>query len=130
MKFYIAAKFEEKEKVKKINKILRNLGHTVTCDWTLHKPIKPYAENPELSKAYADEEIEGIKNCDVFIQLSRKEGGTGMFVELGAAIILNSLYGKPLIYAVGKHNTRSTFYFHPSVLRRKKYFDRIQRIKG
>lgn len=119
MKIYIAAKFQEKERVRKLFKLVKDKGHKITADWTLHKSISPYIENQELSKDYAIEDINGVKDCDIFIQLSHPEGGIGVFIELGAAILSNIIYGKPKIFIIGDHNSRSMFYFHPSVKQRK-----------
>ena len=45
------------------------------------------------------------------------EAGTGMYVELGAAIASYLERGKPEIFVIGPHNSRSMFYFHPAVQR-------------
>lgn len=116
MKFYIASRFDKRDEVKKLQKVLADNGHEIVGDWTDHKPIKPYDKNQDMAKEYATDDINGVKNADVFIILS-DEAGTGMYVELGAAITSNILKGKPKIYAVGEHNSRSMFYFHPSVVR-------------
>ena len=117
MKVYIAAKLENKEKVKELQKELERKGHTITHDWTEHKEIRPYDKNHDLALEYSTHEINAIKDCDVFILLSEKEGGTGMHIEFGAALILNRLFGKPKIYVVGHANNRATFYFQPEVVR-------------
>ncbi len=53
----------------------------------------------------------------MFILLSEKDGGTGMHIEFGVALILNKLFNKPKIYVVGEANSRSTFYFQDGVKR-------------
>ena len=116
MKFYIAARFDKRDEVKKLQNVLAEMGHEIVGDWTDHKPIKPYSENHDIARDYASDDINGVKNADSFIILS-DEAGTGMYVELGAAIAANALKGKPKIYAVGEHNSRSMFYFHPAVKR-------------
>lgn len=128
MKFYIAAKFQLKEKVREIYTRLQEEGHEITADWTLHKSIKPYEDNPDIAQEYAIEDINAAQSCDVFVILS-EEAGTGMYVELGAAISSNLKQGKPKIYIIGNHNTRSMFYFHPSVNRRNNLEEVLQEIK-
>ena len=118
MKFYIAARWSLKQKVRAIHKSLKRIGHEVVGDWTLHKPIKPYDQNKILSKQYSIEDIQGVRDCDIFLLLS-SENGTGMYIELGAAILSHLEHGKPKIYIIGNYNSRSMFYFHPSVNRRK-----------
>lgn len=118
MKIYIAARFNKKQETLNLYEQFRKLGHEIIADWTLHKPIKPYENNPELSRDYSIEDIDAAGNCDIFILIT-DEDGTGMYIELGAAISSNLAYGKPKIYIIGEHTSRSMFYFHPSVNRRK-----------
>lgn len=128
MKIYIAARFDKKEEVRGLQKLLSEKGHEITADWTLHKPIKPYNENSEIAKDYATEDVNGAKDCDVFMLLT-DEAGTGMYVELGVAILSHLQSGKPKIYAVGEHISRSMFYFHPSVNRRENIGQVLKELK-
>ena len=64
---YVAAKFEDKEKVLEIYKKLKTAGHEISYDWTKHKPIKPYEKNQTLAKDYTKNELEGIRKSDIFI---------------------------------------------------------------
>lgn len=131
MKIYIAARFDRRHEVLELYKLILEHGHEITADWTLHKPIKPYEQNEELAAKYANEDIEGVKNCDVFIILSDEGGSTGMYVELGAAILSNLKCGKPKIYVIGD-KLRSMFYFHPVVNRRKninEVFEEIEKTR-
>lgn len=50
MKFYIAADFNRKEEVRELYDTIRKRGHTVAFDWTVHKPITPFEENPETAR--------------------------------------------------------------------------------
>jgi len=98
-------------------KTLQEKGHEIIADWTEHKPIKPYGENPDLARSYSMEDVNAASNCDVFILMS-SDAGTGMYVELGAAIANNIKGGKPKIYVIGDNIDRAMFYFHPSVIRK------------
>jgi len=117
MKFYVAARFGLKDQVGGIYKTLQDKEHEIIADWTEHKPIKPYDENQNLSRDYSVEDVDAAMNCDVFIFIS-SDAGTGMYVELGAAIANNIKSGSPKIYVIGEHTARSMFYFHPSVIRK------------
>lgn len=117
MKIYVAAKFDQKDVVRRLYQNLNQSGHSITLDWTQHKPIKPYAENPLLAQVYAEEDIAGVAQSEVFILLSSDGPNKGMYVELGAALLSNSRTGKPAIYAVGEHIDSSVFFFHPQVIR-------------
>ena len=119
MKVYVAAPFERKSEVLDLHRLLKKKGHSVSFDWTVHRQIKPFTENLETARRYSIEDIDGVKDSDVFILLSEKEGCRGMHVELGAAILSNVRSGKPAIFVVGDHNSGSLFYFHPSVRRRE-----------
>ncbi len=106
MKVYIAGKFEDKETILNLHKKIKKLGHTLSYDWTTHKNIKPYLKNKETARQYAENELKGIVDCDVFIYLSH-ERGTTLPMEFGAALSLLKKTGKPLVYAVGEFNDRS-----------------------
>ena len=67
VKIYIATKFEKKELVHELASRLESAGHTLSYDWTTHKPIKPYEENPHIAKQYSENEVNGILNSDIFI---------------------------------------------------------------
>ncbi|HLD56702.1 MAG TPA: hypothetical protein VJA47_00240 [archaeon] len=117
MKIYVAAKLENKESVKGAHRKLADKGHEITHDWTEHKDIRPYDKNRDMAVEYSTHEIKAVKDSDVFILLSEKDGGTGMHIEFGMALILNKLFGKPKVYVVGQANSRSTFYFQDCVKR-------------
>lgn len=118
-KIYIANQFNKKKDTCKLYKLFEDKGCEISSDWTKHKPITPYNENSELAKQYSIEDMAGIKNSDIFIAISNEEGSTGVHVELGIAILSNIQFGKPTIYVIGDYISRSMFYFHPSVNRRK-----------
>lgn len=65
----------------------------------MHKPIKPYEENQNFAEEYAAEDIEGVKNSDIFIPISEEE------ISRGAAIMLNTHSGKPRIFVAGAANS-------------------------
>lgn len=117
MKFYIAAPFNQREEVKEIYDRIRNLGHQITTDWTNHKYIKPYNTNQQLSRKYAQEDLEGVLSCDVFVLLSDGES-QGRNTELGMAIALHRVFGKPSIYIIGESNLDSMFYFSRGINRK------------
>lgn len=128
MKIYIAARFRKKEEVANLYKLVVGSGHKIAGDWTLHKPIKPYEQNQALAKRYSVEDVEGVRNSDVFVLLS-DNGGRGAHVELGVAILANLVCGKPKIYVVGEHASGSMFYFHPAVNRRENLDQVLREIK-
>lgn len=130
MKIYIASAFTEKEHVAQLFKRAKDLGFQVAGDWTLHKLVKPYEENQEIAKQYAQEDLISVQNCDIFILVSNQEGSTGAHVEFGAALAIAKEKGKPKIYVVGDYPSRSLFYFHPLVSVRKDVEQVFQELKG
>jgi hypothetical protein len=96
---------------------LRQAGHSIGCDWTLHNPIKPYGDHPDIARSYAVQDLEGAADTDVFILASSPQVGSGTHTELGVAIWQHVQTGKPQIYVIGEHNDISIMYFHPSVKR-------------
>ena len=120
MRFYVASRFCFKNMVRVIQDKIRERGHKVS-DWTHHKEIRPFDANSYLAMEYAIEDINSARECDIFILLSdgqRYGQGTGMHVELGAAIASFLDYNRPQIYVIGNHTQRSMFYYHPAVKRR------------
>ena len=118
MKFYIASRTAQKEEVRSMYETLKEKGHTLTFDWTSFPLLRPYEEHQNQSRELSVEQIEAIKDADVFL-LRTDSAGTDMYIELGVAISSQITYGKPDIYVLGDHNTQSMFYFHPTVKRRK-----------
>jgi len=117
MKWYIAARFELKEEVRAMYKVLEARGHTITDDWTKHQSIKPYDKNAEMARQYTNDDLTGVMNADVVLILS-DEAGIGMYTELGVAMASQLLKGSPLIFITGEHTARNMFYFHQTVMRR------------
>lgn len=116
MKIYVAGKFEEKDIVLEIYQKLEEMGHSVSYNWTTHNNIKPYSKNQKIASQYAQNELNGILDSDIFIYLTNKTGHT-LFMEFGTALANLKITGKPQIYAFGKHNVDSTWFFNPLVKR-------------
>ena len=123
MKIYVAGKFEKKDLIHDVYRRIEELGHEVSYDWTIHKPIKPYSQNVETATQYSSNELEGITKCDVFIYLT-DEKGTTLLMEFGAALILAKTRGNPLVYAVGEFNDKSPWFFN-SLVKRKNSIDEV-----
>jgi len=130
VKFYIAARFTEKDKVRGIYQLLKKNGHQITADWTLHKPIKPYDKNAEIARDYALEDMNGVIDCDVFVLIASEDTGTGSAGELGAAILSQAKLGKPKIYVIGEYMGNNFFYFHPTVIRKNNIEEVLDDLKS
>lgn len=114
LRFYVAGSFSEKEKMRDLMDMIERIGHEISFDWTTHQSISPYEKHLGLAAKYTEEDIEGATNCDVFILISSKTGGSTQFIELGAAIVTKTV---KKIFIVGPHNKRSMSFFHPKVER-------------
>ena len=118
MKFYVASRFGNKDEVRKLYGILKQQGHNISLDWTIHESVKPYGQNEEKAARYSIEDVEGVRRSQVFVLLS-DESGTGMYVEMGVALHSFLEKGSPLVYVVGDYTDRCSFFFHPAVRRVK-----------
>lgn len=117
MEFYVAGRFSRKEEVREVYKLLKEKGHKITADWTLHRSIQPYEQNQETASEFAVEDLEGVLKADVFMLLADAEKSTGVYVELGAAITSFVVTGKPIVYVVDE--SPSLFVYHPAVRRKR-----------
>jgi len=131
MKVYVASRFSNREKVKNVMELFRKRGHEITVDWTSHKDLgdRGFLGNEKVAEKYAKEDIDGVRNCDVFVLLTTADIGAGMHTELGVAILSNILFGKPRIFVVGEHLNNCVFYFHPVVERRKSVEEVLREIE-
>lgn len=116
MKWYFASRTKHKEKINYLQESLKGFKQEISFDWTKLNEIKPYFENREKCREYSKSISKAIKNSDVFVMFSDKEG-TDMFIEKGIAISSNMDKGIPRVYVVGKYNNRSMMHFHPSIKR-------------
>lgn len=111
MKVYVAGKFEEKNRVSALMLTLKELGHTITHDWTT---ATEEGQTPSTLCDYLEKQsildYNGILNCDVVIVLAHPEG-KGLYVEMGIAL---SAY-KPVIY-VDRPDTNCIFDCYSSVI--------------
>jgi hypothetical protein len=110
MKIYVAGKFENKPRVQALQAQLMEMGHTISYDWTQHVGIKPYNENMAQARIYANNEIQAIKNSDVFIAFIDAKGTT-LLLEIGAALMQHANTGKPKIYLIGALAKSSPWFF-------------------
>ena len=117
--FYIAAHVSQKTRVKRIYQLLKHQGHVISVEWALRQTVAMKGRNqkPERSRDTAIRDMEGIRDCDVFVLLSEPSDGRAKYVELGGAIATYLDKGKPRIFIVGRRTNQSVFYFHPSVKR-------------
>lgn len=119
MKFYIAAFIGEKQRVQDIYARLRELRHSIAVDWTDELGISGSDRDKFSEKVceVAERDMNGVKDCDVFILLSDPANGRAKYAELGGAIMSNILRGKPHIYVLGEEKHHSVFFYHSAVKR-------------
>jgi len=114
MKWYFSSRTRHKDTIKSIGELLNKYNHKMNFNWTLLNKLTPYYKNEHLCEEIANKISSAIKDSDVFVLISDKEG-TDMFIELGIAIKSFLQNNKPKIYIVGKYNKRSLMHFHPSI---------------
>jgi hypothetical protein len=115
MKWYVSAKWEQHELVKRLQDIITRHGHTITEDWTARAFSRDYAQYRD-SGAHAETEVKAIRQADAVLHLS-DGGGKGKYADIGAACMAYDFQGKPKVYVIGEKADESQFYFHPAVTR-------------
>lgn len=114
MRFYVAAKYCDRDAVRIVYGDLIDRGHSITCDWTNHD-IYPEDAPLEKKAEFAIDDIEGVRNADAVIAIFIEERHQrGALIEIGAALAL----GKPVMI-VGEHEASSTLLQHPLITRFK-----------
>lgn len=93
MRVYVAAKFEDKERVRALYAKLRAAGHEITHDWTFETEEGMSGERLEhYLRDCAEDDLEGVSTADIFLMYPHEQG-KGEYVELGAALV----FGKPIV---------------------------------
>lgn len=90
MKVFVASSFLNKEKTRRLQRQLRDAGHTITYDWTIHEGSNNY----KILMREAKHDMQGVLDAEVLVILWPGRFGTSG--ELGAAIAAD----KP-IYVLG-----------------------------
>jgi hypothetical protein len=115
MKFYIATSLSRATAHHIVRDTLRNCGHEITYDWTLHGSVKSVSK--ERLQEVALLELGGISQADFVIGLL--PGGSGTHLELGFAIARSKkvfLHSEDsLIFELGPQT--NAFYHHPDISR-------------
>lgn len=117
MKIYVAAKFNDKNRVKETYDLLKKAGHTITHEWIHNKESYPFDVDPIFTAQCATQDFNGVLSADIFILLSNAEPSLGASGELGAAIASFIHFQKPYIYVVGPHFNINFCFYHPAVTR-------------
>lgn len=131
MKVFVSGQIGEKGRVRQAFAKLSEAGAQVTHDWTQTDDLSDKLAASDESGRRAAKDIDGIVDSDVYVLLSNNVNvGKGMYAELGAALALNQLRGRPDVYVVGRMNHLSIFYLHPAVRQRASLDDVIGEIQG
>jgi hypothetical protein len=131
MKFYLAARFDRKSELLKLEGILKRQGHRAVVDWMHDDPIhRPYDKTSGLATERAQRDLQGVAGSDVFVLFTEKFGkNKGMYVELGAAIAAYLEKGTPKVYVVGEYVNHGVFFFHPAVNRKSTFQEILDEVK-
>lgn len=81
-KFYIGTSLSRAKEHNFVRDLLKQRGHELTYDWTLHGNMK--STTVEILNTIAHKELEGLLSADFVVILL--PGGHGTHFELGAAI--------------------------------------------
>lgn len=99
LRVYVAASSNELARAKWAIKELRELGHVVTHDWPAEVESVGSANPPDARETdrviWADGDLVGIEEADVFWLLMPEAEGFGAGVELGYALAMGHFVGGP-----------------------------------
>lgn len=116
MRVFVSGQIDEKQRIQHVFRQLQESGFEITHDWTRTDDVGDKLENRTEAGARAAKDISGVVAADVYVLMSDNANvGKGMYAELGAALALKELTGKPDLYVVGPMNHLSIFYLHPSI---------------
>ena len=88
LSFYVAAKFEDTERVTKVIDTLVAMGHKISYRWADQKPTT----DPDILKNQAALDRNGVFDCDVFVALFLDPlRYLNAYVELGMALAKNKV---------------------------------------
>ncbi len=108
MKIYVAGKYQDRDMVCFIYRILRKKEHEITLDWANHD-IYPDDAVAEKLGQFAQDDVRGVLEADLFIGLMTiPYEYKGLWVEMGIAL------GKDIpVYIIGKAGDSCIFVNHP-----------------
>jgi len=86
VKVYVAGSFKNRPKIKDIMDDIENWGFYIATDWTKH-------QEKGGARQYAEEDLDGLKECDCLIYCMDSNHSRGKNFELGYITAL----GKPII---------------------------------
>lgn len=113
MRFYVAGRLTNDERVSRMIRALEAEGHECAYDWTAHGSLQ---HDPSRWPEVAEKELQGVIDSDFVIVFP---GARGTHVELGAALTLRTpvaLIGTEAEFRVG-YEYDCIFHYHPLVQR-------------
>lgn len=114
MKYYIATSLSRAASHHVVRDALRDYGHEISYDWTLHGSVKSISK--ERLQEVAMLEVDGVSKADVVIVLLPGGGGThfelGFALAKGKKVFLHS--EDPSLFELGSQT--NAFYHHPDVI--------------
>ncbi len=104
-RIYVAGKFEDVDRVRAVQEVLREAGHTITLDWT--------RDDDGFTAVQAYRDLLAVQKAEILVFVAyEKLQFKGAYVEMGAALIL----GKP-VYVLGDGIDECLFTMLPQVHR-------------
>jgi hypothetical protein len=92
-KAYVAGRTSDRERVREVQQIVRDLGGEITFDWTTTKEeggeggIKmDWSQEPERARVLAHNEIQAVRDADVTIAVYKNGTGLGKYIEIGVCL--------------------------------------------
>lgn len=111
MKVYVAGAVIHKEEIRHVQSKLREIGCTITHDWTVCEPENACPTEEEL-RTFSRQDIGGVRAANVVVVVLNDPtyAYRGTFAELGAAIAFGkTIYIIDSMGEEGKHISRHVF---------------------
>ncbi len=118
MKLYVAGKWSDKDEIGKKIQEFRELGHTITHDWTQIETS--LNQDPEALKKYSSLDIEAVRECEMLIawMTDPKYAYRGTYTEIGCALGLKKkvvIISEHTKYNPEVYYTTNIFFHHPDI---------------
>lgn len=120
MKWYLASRTRDQEKLVELSQLLEEQGQTILSDWVYVGSMKPFMENIIEVQQLVEHNINQILQADIFVVFNDL-GGTDLFTETGVALAAAAMGRDLKIYVVGNQYETSMMQLDKNVVHVEKF---------
>lgn len=117
MKWYLAARTKNTDKLISIGEFLKSQGHEVASDWIyITDNVKPFSQNIPRVQEITENNLQKMLGADIFLLFNDTEG-RDTFVEFGVCLASKAINrDDKRLYIVGDVEKTSLMQNHASVI--------------